>query len=71
MDNSDSESSNNTDSGMDDESSMNGDDSEEQSSSDGSGPGFGVPAALGGAGGLSYLLSKRFAGGEPGTESDD
>jgi predicted acyl esterase len=71
MDNSDSESSNNTDSGTDDESSMNGDDSEEQSSSDGSGPGFGVPAALGGAGGLSYLLSKRFAGGEPETEADD
>lgn len=32
---------------------------DEEDSSDDSGPGFGIPAALGGAGGLGYLLRKR------------
>ncbi|MXR52721.1 hypothetical protein GRX03_14035 [Halovenus sp. WSH3] len=43
-------------------------------SSDGSGPGFGIPAALGGAGGLGYLLSQRLSGTGPDsvdTEADD
>jgi ABC-2 type transport system ATP-binding protein len=35
-----------------------------------SGPGFGITAALGGAGGLGYLLSRRFGDTEP-TEADD
>jgi pimeloyl-ACP methyl ester carboxylesterase len=56
---------------MDDDDGM--DDTEE--SADDGGPGFGVPAALGGAGGLSYLLSKRLGAGEeatdPQVEGDD
>lgn len=47
---------------MDDGEDMDG--SDDGSSSDDGGPGFGIPAALGGAGGLGYLLKKRL-----GTES--
>ena len=39
-----------------------------------SGPGFGIPAAVGGAGGLGYLLSRRFGRTEPtaaDSEADD
>lgn len=51
-----------SDDGMDDGT----DDGEE--SADDDGPGFGVPAALGGAGGLAYLLSKHFSNGEDATD---
>lgn len=43
---------------------------EEEDSSDDSGPGFGIPAALGGAGGLSYLLRKR-VGSDSADAADD
>ncbi|MDZ7747165.1 MAG: CocE/NonD family hydrolase [Halobacteriales archaeon] len=46
----------------------------EQTSTSGSQPGFGIPAALGGAGGLSYLLSRRFGRTESAdgrSEADD
>ncbi|WP_336326948.1 S15 peptidase family protein [Halovenus sp. HT40] len=45
--------------GNDDETGSESDDGGEEDSSDDGGPGFGIPAALGGAGGLGYLLRKR------------
>ena len=48
-------------------------DTDAQTSTSGSQPGFGVPAALGGAGGLSYLLSQRFGRSDSAesSEADD
>lgn len=61
MDDSDSDGSD----GMDDG------DSGGEDSSDSNGPGFGIPAALGGAGSLGYLLKKRAGSDGTEVEADD
>ncbi|RXK47232.1 S15 peptidase family protein [Halorientalis pallida] len=47
-----------------------GGETEEGTATSESGPGFGISAAIGGAGGLGYLLSQRLGDSEP-TEADD